>query len=29
VNTFGALTFDRNREYYFDDASQKILYQPD
>jgi hypothetical protein len=29
VNTFGALTFDRNREYYFDDPSQKILYQPD
>lgn len=29
VNAFGAMTFDRNREYYFDDPSQKILYQPD
>lgn len=29
VNTFGALTFDRDRRFYFIDPSQKIIYQPD
>ncbi len=31
VNTFGAVTFDRGefRRFYFEDPSQRILYQPD
>jgi hypothetical protein len=31
VNSFGALTFDRKdgKRFYYEDASQKIIYQPD
>ena len=29
INTFGALTFDRDKRFYFIDSSQKIVYQPD
>jgi hypothetical protein len=29
VNTFGAITFDRNKDFYFEDPSQRILYQQD
>jgi hypothetical protein len=31
VNAFGALTFDRSdgKKYYYEDASQKVIYQPD
>lgn len=29
INAFGALTFDRAERFYFEDASQRTLYQPD
>jgi hypothetical protein len=29
VNTFGAITFERYHRFYYDDPSQKTLYQPD
>jgi hypothetical protein len=31
VNSFGAATFDRGdwKKFYFEDASQKTIYQPD
>ena len=29
VNTFGAVTFDRYHEFYDDDPTQKVIFQPD
>ena len=29
INTFGALTFDRDKRFYFIDRTQQIVYQPD
>lgn len=29
VNTFGALTFDRQWQYYDDDRTQRVIFQPD
>jgi hypothetical protein len=29
VNTFGAVTFDRYHQFYDDDSTQQVIFQPE